>query len=115
MSDAQWDGAVAITVTYRSDGEWHLFTSDQIDGLCVASQNLEMAFDDVPVAVQGLLKLDHDVDCKVEWTLTYTGFRQKIHMAEKAQEAVEQRTQEMMDDSIVAFPIDPHVEQHLHA
>ena len=123
MTKNQWDSAVEITVTYRTDGNWHLFTSDQIDGLCVASPNLEMAFEDVPVAVRELLKLDHDVTCKVSWNLTYMGFLRELHrfattdqqdIAKKAQAAVEQRTQALMDHGSI-FLIVPQVEQRLSA
>ena len=63
-----------ITVTYRTKDGWHLFTSDQMDGLVVASPDLRTAFDDVPKAVSMLLKLDHGFECVVQPRLDYEGF-----------------------------------------
>ena len=64
-----------ITVTYQTREGWHLFTSDQMDGLFVASPDLETAFEDVPNAVSMLLKLDHDFDCVVQPKLDFESFR----------------------------------------
>ena len=63
-----------ITVKYQTRKGWHLFTSDQMDGLFVASTDLRTAFDDVPEAVSMLLKLDHGVECVVQPKLDFEGF-----------------------------------------
>ena len=63
-----------ITVAYQTREGWHLFTSDQMDGLFVASPDLKTAFEDVPNAVSMLLKLDHDFDCVVQPQLSYEEF-----------------------------------------
>lgn len=101
---------VEVAITYEQKDGWHLFTCDRMKGLFVASPDLRMAYDDVPTAVRDLLKLDCNVECDVEWKLTYAGFRQSLNsselthredIVERARTAVRQRTQELMSQ---AFP-----------
>lgn len=88
-----------ITVRYRSrDDGWHLFTSDDMRGLFVASPDLKKAFNDVPRAIAMILKLDHGLDCIVQPKLDYAGFIQLKTMRERAHEEVEKRTAELIKE-----------------
>ena len=99
---------VEAAITYECKDGWHLFTCDQLKGLFVASRDRRKAFDDVPVALRGLLKLDYDVECSVRWTLTYAGFLRELRLfdqsslAERAKAVVKERTQELVDGG---FPV----------
>ena len=55
----------SISTTYRTVEGWHVFVSDDLPGLYVASKDLQSAYDDVVRSIQSLLKLDEDVDCEV--------------------------------------------------
>ena len=91
------NASTEVTVRYRSRDGWHLFTSDQIGGLFVASPDLKVAFDDVPKAISVLMKLDHGFDCVVQPKLDYAQFIELMGLREKAQDAVEDRTKGLME------------------
>ena len=91
------DTSTEVIVRYRSSDDWHLFTSEQLDGLFVASQNIERAFNDVPNAIQTLLKLDHGFDCTARLKLSYDEFIRRMGLRDDAQEAVARRTEELME------------------
>ena len=86
-----------ITVQYRSKDGWHLFTSDQILGLFVASPDMKVAFSDIPETVRLLLKLDYGLDCVVQPKLEYEAFLRLTTLRNKAQNAVSQRTRDMLE------------------
>ena len=53
-----------ITVSYREvEAGWHMFTSDDVPGLLVASPDRMRAFNDVPRVLRKLHRLDTGVDC----------------------------------------------------
>ena len=95
-----------VTVQYQTREGWHLFTSHQMDGLFVASPDLETAFNDVPVAIERLLKLDHDFDCIVQPKLDFEAFCALTEAHRAAQEAVEKRLEEQRRDAFF-FTIGP--------
>jgi hypothetical protein len=55
----------SISTTYRAVDGWHVFVSDDLPGLYVASKDLYSAYHDVAGSIQALLKLDEGVDCSV--------------------------------------------------
>ena len=55
----------SIETTYKSVDGWHVFMSDELPGLYVASRDLDAAYRDVAPSIQALLKLDEGVDCTV--------------------------------------------------
>jgi len=76
-----------------------------LEGLFVASPELQVAFDDVPSAVQTLLELDHGIECSVNWTFTVTGFlwhQKELNQPKvrRAEAAVRKRTQELVDEGV---------------
>ena len=48
-----------VNIRYKCRDEWHIFTSDDLPGLYVASKDVKKAFEDVPVAVNKLIELDY--------------------------------------------------------
>lgn len=100
-----------VTVQYRTREGWHLFTSEQMDGLFVASPDLEAAFNDVPVAIEKLLKLDHDFDCIVQPKLDFGAFCALTEAHRAAQEAVDKRLEEQRRDAFF-FTIGPSGEPY---
>lgn len=56
----------SIEVDYKFAEDWHVFSSEALPGLYVASRNAETAYSDVPVAIQKLLFLDEGLDCVVK-------------------------------------------------
>ena len=55
----------SISTTYRAIDGWHVFVSDDLPGLYVASKDLYSAYHDVANSIQSLLKLDEGIDCTV--------------------------------------------------
>ena len=55
----------SIAVAYKHVEGWHVFTSEELPGLYVASRNAERAYSDVAIAIQKLLKLDFGQDVTV--------------------------------------------------
>lgn len=55
----------SIGVTYRSADGWHVFESPELPGLCVASKDPEVAYNDVAPSIRALLKLDEGIDLQV--------------------------------------------------
>lgn len=54
-----------VRVDYKEQDGWHVFSSDQIYGLYVASKELETAFEDVGPTIEKLIKLNYNLDVKV--------------------------------------------------
>lgn len=64
----------SILVRHERRDDWHVFSSDELPGLLVASQNPELAFNDVAPAIQQLLLLDRKIKCSVESEMTFREF-----------------------------------------
>lgn len=61
-----------ITISYNQRDGWHVFTSQDLPGLYVASRDASVAFKDVATAIEVLFRLDHKVNvtAKPQCTLT---------------------------------------------
>ena len=55
----------SISTTYKSVDGWHVFVSEDLPGLYVASKDLYSAYHDVAGSIQALLKLDEGIECSV--------------------------------------------------
>lgn len=55
----------SICANYKSVDGWHIFQSDELPGLYVASRDPRKAYDDVALSIKTLVKLDEGVDCEV--------------------------------------------------
>lgn len=89
--------AFEIQVVRRLRSGWHVYTCDTLPGLYVASQDDKKAYNDLPLAIQTLFKLDHGVSVSVHHKTDYASFMAQIEMGRRAREAVEARTRDMMD------------------
>lgn len=64
----------SISVSYKSQEGWHVFQSDQLPGLYVASKNAKRAYDDVAPSIQKLVMLDEGIECQVVPEASYEEF-----------------------------------------
>ena len=55
-----------FTVKYREKDGYHLFTSEDVRGLFVGGSDCEEAFLEVAGAIELLMRVNYNVDCKVE-------------------------------------------------
>lgn len=69
------DKISSVGVRYKStlDG-WHVFTSDELPGLYVASQDAETAYNDVAPSIETLLSLDEGIDCCIRPEVPFAQF-----------------------------------------
>ena len=79
----------SICVNFKFAEEWHVFSSDQLPGLYVASRNAEVAFKDVATAIEKLVFLNEGVKIKAVPELSFKDF-------------IEQ-TQSSKDDEIIVL------------
>lgn len=55
-----------IRVKYREEDGWHIFQSNDMFGLNIASQDVDVAYADVKVAIEKLLLLNEGLHCTAE-------------------------------------------------
>ncbi|MBF0332855.1 MAG: hypothetical protein HQL40_04295 [Alphaproteobacteria bacterium] len=64
--------AFEVGITHRRDGELHVFTSTDVDGLMVTSESLEAAIAELPKAVERLLSSNYGLKCRAGWSAPFT-------------------------------------------
>lgn len=64
----------SISVDYKHVDGWHVFSSGDLPGLYVASKDAKEAYEDIPVAVEQLLKLNAGIECKAVPELSFDEF-----------------------------------------
>lgn len=64
----------SICAKYKNVDGWHIFESDAMPGLYVASKDAEAAYADVGPSIELLFKLDEGIDCKATPELSYREF-----------------------------------------
>jgi len=64
----------SVCVNYTYAEEWHVFRSDDLNGLYVASKDARRSFDDVASAIEKLIFLDEGVQCTVKPEMTFDKF-----------------------------------------
>lgn len=64
----------SVCVKYKYADGWHVFQSDDIHGLYVASRDAKTAYDDVKVSIEKLIALNEGVTCIVQPEMTYEEF-----------------------------------------
>jgi hypothetical protein len=72
-----------ICVNYKCVDGWHVFASDDLPGLYVASQDAKTAFDDVATAIEKLLHLNQGVKVKAEPELSFMDFVRSVSKTAK--------------------------------
>jgi len=65
---------IVICVKYRKLNDYHVFTSDEVNGLYVCSKNPEQAVGDICDAVELLKWINEQVHCKVQLTQAFFDF-----------------------------------------
>lgn len=90
--------ATEVYIKRRIRDGWYVYTSDMVPGLLVASKDDRRAYDDVPVAIKLLFKLDFNVEVSVANKLGYDEFMARVTLGDRAREAVTERTSDMMGD-----------------
>lgn len=66
----------SFKVDYKNVQGWHVFTSEELPGLYVASKDPEKAYDDVAGAIAMLVELDTGITCKVAPEVPFSEFVQ---------------------------------------
>lgn len=49
---------MTITVQYKYRDGWHVFSSNDVPGLYVASKDARKAYEDVPIALKAIMDMD---------------------------------------------------------
>lgn len=77
------DNISSVGVRYKAtfDG-WHVFTSDELPGLYVASNDAETAYNDVAPSIEKLLLLDEGVECTIRPELPFAAFVSMLRHAD---------------------------------
>lgn len=86
-----------VLVDYKNRDGWHVFTSNDVLGLYVASKDARKAYEDVPIALQKLMELDYSCQCKVSRPLTFEDFERRVlHGATESHSAPELRSEALL-------------------
>ena len=64
----------AVCARYKNVDGWHVFQSDELPGLYVASRDAEKAFHDVPLSIQALVRLDEGIECTAVPEMSFQEF-----------------------------------------
>lgn len=64
----------SICVTYESKYDWHIFQSEDIKGLYVASKDARVAYNDIKTAIEKLVLLNEGLKCVVQPELNFDEF-----------------------------------------
>jgi hypothetical protein len=70
--------AATVCVEYRYMEGYHVFTSDDVYGLYVASRDAQEAFSNVAPAIKLLVKLNEEIDCVVEPAASFREFLETV-------------------------------------
>ncbi len=64
----------SICARYKHADGWHVFQSDDLPGLYVASKDAERAYNDIAPSIELLIKLNEGITCKAIPELSYREF-----------------------------------------
>ncbi|HUP90955.1 MAG TPA: hypothetical protein VM074_01810 [Solimonas sp.] len=67
----------SVHVAYKQVDGWHVFSSEKMPGLYVASKNAAKAFNDVAKAIEMLVELNANAKCKAVPEMTFSEFLRK--------------------------------------
>ena len=73
-----------VKVDYGFRDGWHVFTSNDVPGLYVTSEDPKTAFNDVAPSIETLARLNDGIECVVQPLLTYAEFMQAMKAPEPA-------------------------------
>ena len=69
----------SICAKYKHVDGWHVFQSEDLPGLYVASRDAEKAFDDVSLSIETLIKLDEGIECTAVPEVSFKDFVKAMH------------------------------------
>lgn len=72
----------SICARYKAVDGWHVFQSDELPGLYVASKDAQAAYNDVGPCIELLLKLDEGIHCTVVPEVPFRDFLRAVSSAE---------------------------------
>ena len=64
----------SICAKYKHVAGWHIFQSDDLPGMYVASKDAERAYNDITTSIELLMKLDEGIEVKVVPELSFREF-----------------------------------------
>lgn len=64
----------SICAKYKTVDGWHIFESDDLPGLYIASKDAERAYNDIGPAIEKLIRLDEGLAVKVSAEKSYREF-----------------------------------------
>ena len=67
-----------IKIQYSFTQGHHVFTSDDIDGLLVVSEDAETAYRDVAPSIKKMLKVKEGIECEIEPAMSFREFIWRI-------------------------------------
>jgi hypothetical protein len=68
----------SICAKYKSVEGWHVFDSDDLPGLYVASKDPVAAYEDVAPAIEALLELDEGIKVEAKPEMTLADFLESL-------------------------------------
>lgn len=71
-------GITSIRVDYKHVDGWHVFSSEKLPGLYVASKDAREAYEDIAPALEKLLLLNAGLQCRVTAELPFADFVKKV-------------------------------------
>ncbi len=80
------DLMTSVCVRYKYVDGWHVFSSDDVAGLYVASTDAEKAFNDIGPSIELLLKLNEGIECVVKPEFQFSEFlraTRQLHQPER--------------------------------
>ena len=69
---------MTVRVQYKHRDGWHVFSSNDVPGLYVASKDPLKAYDDVPIALKAIMDMDYSCEWEVTRAESYEEFRRRI-------------------------------------
>jgi hypothetical protein len=85
--------AATVCVQYRYIDGYHVFTSDDVYGLYVASQDAREAFSNIAPAIELLVKLNEKIDCVVEPAVSFREFLELVRRPSETEHPTTLRSQ----------------------
>ncbi len=72
----------SICVTYKFVDNWHVFRSDDVPGLYVASRDAEKAYEDVARSIELMLKLNMGIECQARPEQPFDEFVESLQQSD---------------------------------
>jgi len=87
-----------VVVTRKVRDGWFVYTCEDLPGLYVAHQDDQIAYNDLPLAIKLLVKLDEGIDCAVSHAVPYAEFVKQARLSSRAAEELQKRTDDLISN-----------------